>query len=234
MIILCIIPARSGSKGIPHKNIKLLNNKPLIAYSIQQALSSKYKMKIVVSTDSQEYADISVKYGAQVPCLRPKNISQDNSTDFEFINHMVSYLKETENYYPDIILQLRPTQPLRKIYDIDKCLDIFIENYNKYDSLRTVVENDKSPYKMYSIENNNLKQLLTLPNIKEPFNMGRQYLPKTYLHNGYIDILKPELLKNGLISGTNIYPYVMNKNETYDIDTIEDWIKVEKYLNNNI
>ena len=234
MIILCIIPARSGSKGIPHKNIKLLNNKPLIAYSILQALSSKYKMKIVVSTDSKEYADIAIKYGAEVPCLRPEEISQDNSTDFKFINHMINYLNKNENYYPDIILQLRPTQPLRKIYDIDKCLDIFIENYNKYDSLRTVVENDKSPYKMYSIENNNLKQLLTLPNIKEPFNMGRQYLPKTYLHNGYIDILKPELLKNGLISGTNIYPYVMNKNETYDIDTIEDWIKVEKYLNNNI
>ena len=64
--------------------------------------------------------------------------------------------------------------------------------------------------------------------------MGRQYLPKTYLHNGYIDILKPELLKNGLISGSNIYPFIMNKNDTYDIDTIEDWIKVEKYLNDNI
>lgn len=234
MIILCIIPARSGSKGIPHKNIKLLNNKPLIAYSIQQALSSKYKMKIVVSTDSQEYADIAIKYGAQVPCLRPKNISQDNSTDYEFISHMVNYLKESENYYPDFILQLRPTQPLRKVSDIDKSLDLFTKNYQKYDSLRTVVENDKTPYKMYSIQNNNLKPLLNLKNVKEPFNMGRQYLPKTYLHNGYIDILKPELLKNGLISGSNIYPYVMDKNDTYDIDTIEDWIKVEKYLNDNI
>ena len=234
MIILCIIPARSGSKGIPHKNIKLLNGKPLIAYSIEQALLCKYKMKIVVSTDSKEYADIAIKYGADVPCLRPKNISQDNSTDFEFINYTINYLKETDNYYPDVILQLRPTQPLRKVSDINKCLDLFIQNYNKYDSLRTVVENDKTPYKMYSIENNNLKPLLKLECFKEPFNMGRQYLPKTYLHNGYIDILKPKLLKKGLISGDRIYPYIMNKNDTFDIDTMEDWIKVEKYLNSNI
>lgn len=234
MKILCLIPARSGSKGIVDKNIKLLNGKPLIAYSIQQALQSKYEMKIIVSTDSQEYANIAVKYGAEVPILRPKEISQDNSTDFEFISHMVSYLKENENYYPDIILQLRPTQPLRKVYDIDKCLDLFIKNYDSYDSLRTVVVNEKTPYKMYSINNNNLTPLLKLNNFKESFNMGRQYLPKTYLHNGYIDILKPKLLKEEKISGNKIYPYIMNKDDTFDIDTLEDWIRVEKNLKNNI
>lgn len=234
MIILCIIPARSGSKGILNKNIKLLNGKPLIYYSIKQALECKYKMKIIVSTDSQEYADIAIKYGAEVPILRPKELAEDNSTDFDFINHMVNYLKENDDYYPDIILQLRPTQPLRKVLDINKCLDLFIQKYDDYDSLRTVIENDKTPYKMYSIQNNNLKPLLKLSNVKEPFNLGRQFLPKTYLHNGYIDILKTTLLEKKCISGTKILPYIMDKNDTYDIDTPQDWEKVKNILQYNI
>ena len=101
------------------KNIKLLKGKPLMAYSIEQALQSKYyktsDMKVVVSTDSQKYADIAIQYGAEVPILRPEEISQDLSSDFEFMKHMVEYLRISENYNPDIILQLRPTQPMRKI-----------------------------------------------------------------------------------------------------------------------
>lgn len=237
MKILCIIPARSGSKGIPHKNIKKLNGLPLIAYSIKQALQTKYyknkQMDIIVSTDSEEYKKIAEKYGANVPVLRPKEISLDNSTDYEFIKHMVDYQKSKGIKY-EMILQLRPTQPIRKVSDIDKCLDIFVKEYVNYDSLRTVIENDKTPYKMYSLENNNLKSLLKVDGIKEPFNMGRQYLPKTYLHNGYVDILKPELLEDEMISGERIYGYVMNKEDKYDIDTFEDWDKTEKYLKNNI
>ena len=237
MKILCIIPARSGSKGIPHKNIKKLNGLPLIAYSIKQALQTKYyknkQMDIIVSTDSEEYKKVAEKYGANVPVLRPKEISLDNSTDYEFIKHMVDYQKSKGIKY-EMILQLRPTQPIRKVSDIDKCLDIFVKEYLNYDSLRTVIENDKTPYKMYSLEDNHLKSLLKVDGIKEPFNMGRQYLPKTYLHNGYIDILKPELLEDEMISGERIYGYVMNKEDKYDIDTLEDWEKTEKYLKNNI
>lgn len=112
---------------------------------------------------------------------------------------------------------LRPTQPCRKIEDIDKCLDLFIQNRNTYDSLRIVVEFEKSPYKMYSINpHDNLLILLfgNVNEIKEPFNQCRQVLPKTYLHNSCIDIIKTSLLYRGTISGDNIYPYVMNKNET--------------------
>jgi CMP-N,N'-diacetyllegionaminic acid synthase len=237
MKILCIIPARSGSKGIPHKNIKKLNGLPLIAYSIKQALQTKYyknkQMDIIVSTDSDEYKKVAEKYGANVPVLRPKDISLDNSTDYEFIKHMVDYQKSKGIKY-EMILQLRPTQPIRRVSDIDKCLDIFVKEYVNYDSLRTVIENDKTPYKMYSLEDSHLKSLLKVDGIKESFNMGRQYLPKTYLHNGYIDILKPELLEDEMISGERIYGYVMNKEDKYDIDTLEDWEETEKYLKNNI
>lgn len=228
--ILCIIPARSGSKGIKHKNIKIFKGKPLLAWSIEQAMQSSYKMRIIVSTDSIEYKDISLEYGAEVPFLRPKEISQDESIDIELISHAINFLEENEKYKPDIILQLRPTQPLRKVEDIDNCLKIFIEKFDKYDSLRTVVEYEKSPFKMYTISNDK-KNLLPLfdsiENIKEPFNQCRQFLPKTYLHNGYIDIIKTSILKDNTISGKNIYPYIMNKKDTIDIDNINDWNKAE-------
>jgi N-acylneuraminate cytidylyltransferase len=236
MLILCLIPARSGSKGITDKNIKILNNKPLLCHSIDQAKESKYyknkQMRIVVTTDSEKYASISKEYGAEIPILRPSEISQDLSTDFEFMKHMIDYLKLNENYNPDIILQLRPTQPIRKINDIDKCLDIFINRYEEYDSLRTVIPYEKSPFKMYEVKDNKLIPLfknliINETTIIEPYNQCRQLLPQTYLHNGYIDILKPYLLNEGKISGHRIYPYVMNKEDTIDIDTLDDW---NKYL----
>lgn len=234
MKILTLIPARSGSKGVPDKNIKKLLGKELFVYSIEQALQSTYSkfMRIIVTTDSDKYKRIAIKNGAEVPVLRPIDISQDSSTDFEFMDHMVKYLREKEGYKPDIILQLRPTQPLRKLQDIDKCIELFIKNYDSIDSLRSVVSTDKTPYKMYRISNGLLKPLF--PNIvfngeimNEPYNQCRQNLPPTYFHNGYIDILKPDLLNENRISGDRIYPFVMDAIETWDIDTEKDWIKVE-------
>jgi len=228
--ILCIIPARSGSKGLPDKNIKEFNGHPLLSWSIKQALESKYNMKIIVSTDSNKYAQIAIKYGAEVPFLRPKNISDDLSTDYECIKHSIEWLEEYEKYIPDIIIQLRPTQPCRNVETINNCLDIFIENIANYDSLRTVIKIDKSPYKMYHIDNKNLIPLFQECNgLKEPYNQCRQILPECYLHNGYVDIIKIETLKNGSISGNNIYPYLMDKTEDIDIDTINDWNKSIKY-----
>ena len=229
MKILCLIPARSGSKGIPHKNIRSFKNKPLIVWSIQQALSSKYKedMKIVVTTDSEEYRKIAIECGAEAPFLRPPEISKDESIDSEFIVHAVDFL-EKENYKPDIILQLRPTQPCRKVEDIDKCIDLFIENRDNYDSLRTVVPFLKCPQKMYIIKDNQLiPYFKKYENIDEPYNQCRQLLPNNYLHNGYIDILNTSIIKNGTISGEKILPYIMNDSDTIDIDNEDDWIKAE-------
>jgi CMP-N,N'-diacetyllegionaminic acid synthase len=229
--ILCLIPARSGSKGIPNKNIKLLNGKPLLAYSIEQAQASSYSnnMRIILTTDSEEYAEIGKKYGAEAPFIRPNDISQDLSTDLEFIKHALAWLSINENYNPDIILQLRPTQPHRKISDIDIALNMFIENMEKYDSLRSVVEFEKSPFKMYTIGNNTLVPLFNTVGdiIIEPYNQCRQILPKTYLHNGYIDIVKASIVKHDKISGDRILPYIMNINDTIDIDYEEDWKNAE-------
>ena len=227
--ILCLIPARSGSKGLKDKNIRDFKGKPLIAHSIHQAKECDFveSMRIIVTTDSKKYAEVAKKYGAEVPFIRPADISQDMSTDLEFMKHAVHWLKENENYEADIILQLRPTQPLRKVEDINKTLSIFIENYANFDSLRTVIEFEKSPYKMYRINNNVLEPLFTSVDdiTNEPYNQCRQKLPTTYLHNGYIDILKTSILQEDKISGSKIFPYIMNKKDSIDIDTEEDWIK---------
>lgn len=221
--ILCIIPARSGSKGIKNKNIIDFNGKPLLVWSIEQAQNCNYEMKILVSTDSQEYANIAKKYGAEVPFLRPNNISADLSTDFEFIDHCIKWLKTNENYTCDIILQLRPTSPTRNIEDINKALQIFIKNRNKFDSLRSVIPFDKSPYKMYTLNNNILTPLFNeINNIQEPYNKPRQILPQCYLHNGYIDILNTSILNENTISGKNILPFIMDNDNNIDIDVIDD------------
>ena len=225
MKILCIIPARSGSKGLLHKNIMNFKERPLLAWSIYHAQQSKYteQIKIIVSTDSKKYADIAREWGAETPFLRPEEISGDLSTDFECIQHCVLWLEKNEQYVPDIILHLRPTQPLRKVEDLDNCIELFIKNRNEYDSLRTVIPFKKSPYKMYRLHRNELKPLYKeVGDIKEPYNMARQMLPRCYLHNGYIDILNRDILKKGTISGNKIFAYVLKEDDNVDIDYKED------------
>jgi N-acylneuraminate cytidylyltransferase len=234
MKILCLIPARSGSKGLPDKNIKIMVNKPLLAWSIEQAKNTTYYkqglMRIIVSTDSEKYKQVALKWGAEVPFLRPKKISEDLSTDYEFIKHALDWFLTEESYVPDIILQLRPTQPCRKTELIDKCIDIFLEERTNYNSLRTVIEINKTPYKMFKIENNILKPYLhEYKGLKEPFNNCRQIFPKNYLLNGCVDIFNRNIVDEGMISGKRIYPYIMDSNNV-DIDNNNDWKEAEALI----
>ena len=155
MQIIAIIPARGGSKGIPKKNIKKLNGKPLIAYSIEKALESKYINDVYVSTDCPFIAKIARIYKAKVPILRPKEISQDFSRDEEFIKHWLDYLSTSLNKIPDLIVQLRPTSPIRQIKNIEKGIEMMIENENAT-SLRCLSIPSNNPFKMWRIEENNI------------------------------------------------------------------------------
>ena len=230
MYVLALIPARGGSKGIKMKNIKEFRGKPLIYWSIKLALDCKVVNRVIVSTDNENIKRVAEECGADVPFLRPKEISGDLSTDYEFIKHCLDYLKENGEDEPDIIVQLRPTYPTRKLDILNETLDIFIKNLDNYDSLRTVYEMEKSPYKMYNIEDGELKPLFKeVKGIKEPYNQCRQVLPKTYIHNGYIDLIKTEIVeKKFSITGDRIYPYLMSKEEYHDIDTEKDWKDAEK------
>lgn len=238
-MILALIPARSGSKSIPNKNIKEYCGKPLIAWTIEQAKQSSEITDIIVSTDCEKIKQIAEKYGAEVPFLRPKEISGDHSTDFEFMKHTVDWLKTERNTTPHLIVHLRPTYPNRKIKDLDEAIKKFrhntVFNNKPYTSLRSVVEAEYPAYKMYKKEGKQeLKPLFERVNgIEEPYNNARQLLPKCYWHNGCIDITTPECLENGSVSGNKILMYEMEKNEINDIDTIEEWNRSEHNYNNN-
>lgn len=221
MNILCIIPARSGSKSVPDKNIRIYKDKPLLAHAIDVAKKSKYTMRIVVSTDSQKYADIAKEYGAEIPFLRPIEISGDTSSSFECVIHCVTCLEQT-NYFPDIILLLQPTSPTRTVQDLDACLDIFLKHIDVYDSLFSVAPAPVCPFKMFRIDETTLVPLFTeVDGILEPYNKCRQQLPETWVSNGYFYIFKRNILKNKTLFGTKCYPYIMAEN--IDIDTDKDF-----------
>lgn len=230
MLIYTLITARSGSKGIKDKNILDYNGFPLIYHSIKLSKDSKFIDRTFVSTDSQKYADICLKYGAEVPFIRPSDIAQDLSTDYEVFEHFINFLKENKYIMPDIILHLRPTYPNRSLELLNNCIDTFIKNYNDFDSLRTICKFDKCPQKMYYIDNNSLiPYYKSYNNIVEPYNMPRQLFKPSYIHNGCIDLVKTSTLTDlKSMSGNKIYPIIMN--EIDDIDTIDD---LKKSLNNS-
>ena len=231
--VLAIIPARSGSRGIKNKNIKLLNGHPLLSYSITAGLNSKIINRVICSTDSMKIANIAKLYGAEVPFIRPKSISKDLSTDFEVFYHAINFLKKKFKYCPDYVVNLRPTSPLRKKNSLDIALKKIFK-LHKYDSLKTVCLNKKTPYKMWFIEKKKLFPILKIKNLTEAYNLPRQLLPKTYWQTAEIDITKTStiLLKKSM-TGKKIFPLLSDEITYVDIDNLKDFEYAEKILKNN-
>jgi len=229
MKVLALIPARGGSKGIPRKNIVKLGNRPLIAYSIEQALASYLINRVIVSTDDKEIAEISRKYGAEVPFIRPKEFAQDLSPDIDVFRHALTWLESNEGYVPDIVLNHRPVFPFRKVETINKAIELLV-NTPEADALRSVCVPSQNPYKMWRIIDGYMKPLLSVPGIAEPFNMPRQALPEVYWQIGYVDIVRTEVIINkGKMSADNILPFIIEE-EWVDIDYLDDLIRAEKLL----
>jgi CMP-N,N'-diacetyllegionaminic acid synthase len=224
--IIALIPARSGSKGVPNKNIMLFNDIPLIAYSIAAAKKSKLIDRVIVSTDSQEYAEIALKYGAEVPFIRPKNISCDTSTDLHFFYHALDWLKNNELFVPKFIAHLRPTTPIRDPQIIDKALSSFIES--EFSALRSCHEMTESSYKTFEIEDMKLKSICSGTFDIEISNNIRQSFEKTFEANGYIDIVRSDLIINhDVIHGNNVNAFITDI--TYEVDSSND-VEIMEYF----
>ncbi len=232
MQILALIPARGGSKSIPHKNIRPLAGFPLIAYSIAAARQSKLVTRIIVSTDDHEIASIARGYGAEAPFLRPSEFAQDNTLDFPVFNHALSWLREHEDYQPDILVQLRPTSPLRPPDCVDQAIQI-LQDHPDADSVRGVIPSGQNPFKMWQITDlGRMTPLLDLPGVPEPFNAPRQALPQTYWQTGHIDAIRLyTILQKGSLSGDTIYPLQIDPRYAVDIDTLRDWQRAEWLIN---
>jgi CMP-N-acetylneuraminic acid synthetase len=227
--ILAIIPARGGSKGLPRKNIKPLLGKPLIAWTVEQAKNSKYIDKVVVSTDDEEIAEISKKYGAEVPFLRPKELARDDSPTIDAIIHAINWFEERGEFF-DILILLQPTSPLRTTEDIDNAIELFLNNKDAL-SLISVKENEHPPFWSLEIENKFLKPLFG----EEYFKKRRQELPKSYMPNGaifisYVDILK----KYKTFYTPKTIAYIMPPERSIDIDNEFDFLLAEFILKNKM
>jgi len=210
--VLGLVPARGASKRIPNKNLKELCGKPLIAYTIETAKKSKYLDRIITSTESEEIAAIARSYGSEVPFMRPHELAGDDITDFPVFIHALSWLKDHEDYIPDIIVQLRPTSPLRTAEHIDQAIEL-LHAHPEADSVRTVAQPEQTPYKMYSVASSGfLEPLIHVEGEKESFNLPGHRLPKTYKHVGYVDVMwHRTLMEKGQMTGDNIMPLILEK-----------------------
>ena len=227
--VLAIIPARGGSKGIPRKNIRNFSGYPLIAWSIAAAKKSQSVTRVIVSTDDEEIAAVAREWGAETPFLRPAEFAQDKTTDLPVFVHALEWLKQHENYRPDVVIQLRPTSPIRPSTCVDQAVEILLRNAEA-NSVRGVVPAGQNPHKMWRLNpnpENPMRNLLDVPGIEEPYNAPRQILPDVYWQTGHIDAIRPDVILAGSMSGKNIYPLLIDPKYTVDLDNLNDWVRAE-------
>lgn len=218
MEVLAIIPARGGSKGVPRKNIKELCGKPLIAYTIEASINSKYITRTIVSTEELEIKDISLSYGAEVPHERPINLASDSSPTIDTVIELLNWLKLNEGYVPDYVCLLQCTSPLRTEADIDNTINKMINTGMQ--AAVTVCEAETNPYWTNVFNGDKLEYF-----IKEGKNITRrQDLPSVYTINGAVYVIKTEILmKERTFEVDNLTAYVMSSENSIDIDNMIDF-----------
>ncbi len=230
--VLGVVQARGGSKGIPGKNIRNLGGHPLIAYSIASAHASATITRLIISTDDAEIAEVAKVYGAEVPFVRPDALATDDAPDYPLFEHALTWFKSNENYVPQVIVQLRPTSPLRPKGAIDAAVKMLSAD-NKADCVRTVILSQQNPYKMWRTGEKYLVPLLG-DAFPEPYNMPRQKLPKTYWQTGHLDVIRYEtIIEKKSLTGERVLPLIIEPKYCTDIDTPEDWEHAEWKLSRN-
>ncbi len=230
MEILALIPARSGSKSVPDKNIMPIAGRPMLAFSIEHALASKYVNRVIVSTDSDKYRQLALSFGAEAPFLRPPEYAGDLSPDIEVFRHALEWLAENENYRPDICIHLRPSCPVRKPTDIDRMIEILMAD-PELDSVRSLSVVRETPYKMWRRRDDGRLAPL-LDDVPEGYNRPRQELPLIYTQNAAIDVVRSKtVLEKNSMTGDHIHGYIMDGN--FDIDYGEELNRTDAYMTIN-
>lgn len=227
--IIAVVPARAGSKGVTGKNIKLLAGHPLIAYSICASLYVDDISRVIVSTDSAKIKEISKKYGADVPFLRPESLATDTSTDFDFIQHLIEWLYNNEGVLPEYIVHMRPTTPLRDIGIIKNALRV-IKNQGEATSLRSAHKASESPFKWFKKEGDYFTSFTGNIN-NDAINNARQSFPDAYIPDGYVDVLKTKnIIETNLLHGDKIIAF--ESPYCTEVDTLSDFEYLEYEISN--
>ena len=221
--IVALIPARAGSKRVPDKNIRPLANHPLMAYTIAAAIDSGIFSDVIVSTDSEHYAEIAKHYGAQVPFLRPAALAGDQSPDIEWVEFTLCRLAEADRKY-DCFSILRPTSPFRLPATIQRAWQEF-SSQQGVDSLRAVEKCTQHPAKMWVIRGNRMMPLLPLGPAEQPWHSS-QYpsLPEIYVQNASLEIAKSRaVFEDRTIAGNVVMPFLTTDYEGFDVNNEYDW-----------
>lgn len=222
--VLCVITARGGSKRIPGKNLRMLGGKPLIAWSIEAALTARRRLgRIIVSTDCSEIAAVAREFGAEVPFLRPAELATDEAKSLSVLQHAARWVEREDQVRLDWVLLLQPTGPFLNESDISACLDLASDD--SIDSVVSVTASPCHPVFAKKIEDNLLKPYA----MNEPEGLRRQDIsPPAYVRNGSIYLTRRKvLLEDGSIYGNSIRPYVMPTERSVDIDTELDFLFAE-------
>ena len=230
MNIYTVIPARGGSKSIPKKNIKLLYGKPLIEYSIEYSLKCPLVAHTIVSTDSEEIAEIAKSCGAEVPFIRPGELAQDDTPDYPVFRHALNTLEDLYSEQIDIVISMRPTSPLRPPGLIEKGIAL-LQRFPEANSVRSVAPSKEHPFRQWRTIGEYIVGYET--EVLEAYNLPRQQLPPVFFQTGDIEIIRRETLLSGSISGEHILPLIIKSEEVLDIDNISDWHKAGEQFQRN-
>jgi CMP-N,N'-diacetyllegionaminic acid synthase len=227
-VTYAVIPARSGSKGIVHKNLRCIQGYPLMAYAIAVAKLSKCIDRIIVSTDSDHYAKIASYYGAEVPFLRPAKYATDTSEDIDFIEHAINWCYRIEGTVPEFIAQVRPTVPFRKSGVIDDAIKAMKKD-DTADSLQSAHIMDCVPYKSFLRDDAGYYHPLFPGMTLDDVNKSRHTFPDAYMADGYIDVLRTRsIITTNTLHGTKMIGFITS--EGIDIDNNDDFKKCEELI----
>jgi CMP-N-acetylneuraminic acid synthetase len=227
--ILGIVPARGGSQGIPRKNLHLVGGRPLITWSIAAGLAASSVDRVIVTTDDDEIAAVARDAGAEVPFRRPSELAGPDVTDLPVFQHTLRWLAETEDYRPELVVHLRPTSPARAPDLIDRAVAL-LRSHGDATSLRSVSPSPVTPWKMWQIDGEGLLQPILGTLDEEAFNQPRQALPPTWIHDGVIDVIRPDTILEGSMTGPQILAFTTDAGIGVDIDTPDDLPRAEAAL----
>lgn len=227
MEVLAIIPARGGSKKVPGKNIRPLSGKPMIAYSVEEALRSRYITRTIVTTDDDAIAAAGRAAGAEIPFKRPAELGGDHVTDLPVFQHALQWLADEENYRPEIVVHLRPTAPLRTAEHIDRGIAMLLES--DADAVRSVTAVTQHPYKMWRFDGTRILPFMPhLTMADEQFNQPRQLLPPAFIQNGSVDVVRARvIMERGSMTGEVVLGMEMDGLDSVNVDHEEDFLLAE-------
>ena len=219
---LGIVPARGGSKSVPRKNLRPLLGRPLIAWTIESATAAKSLDRLIVSTDDAEIAEVSRRWGAEVPFLRPAAIAADDTPDLPVFQHALRALREADGYRPDAVVRLRPAQPLRTAAEIDRAVELW--RRSGADCVKSVRPVAEHPFKMYRLVGERLVPYLDSEERRRRGpDVPRQSLESVYLSSGVVDVVRRETVEMGSTEGGSIVPYFTDPATYVNLDSLRDF-----------